>query len=205
MDYLSSDVFPKEVNIVLSKVFGYIGTPFPLGKLQLTNPLTSIGKIGQSFIGQNNNTSSEKIYPEIDPRPSIDFYDIKLEGNDKKEINLENAIINFSKKNNIIKTEINGRKGTVKELWGAEDWILKIAIVCVNRYRNDYPYDSVKEVAELFQKQSSIKITNELCTMLGINYIVLENIQIHDIKGKSNIQVIELDAISDDDYVADLI
>ena len=48
-------------------------------------------------------------------------------------------------------------------------------------------------------------ITNKIAAWLDVYKVVIESWEIHDIKGKENIQVIEIDAVSDEDYVAELI
>jgi hypothetical protein len=126
----------------------------------------------------------------------------------KKQIQIPEAIINVSKKKNIVKTSLVGMSGTVKEYINDDDLDINITvgIVAVNAEGDiidEYPKEGIEEFKEFLDTNSALTAQSEFLSMFGVDggslKIVVESYNIKQ-NTASNRQVIEIKAISDNDY-----
>ncbi|MCB1157706.1 MAG: hypothetical protein KDK45_09400 [Leptospiraceae bacterium] len=112
-------------------------------------------------------------------------------------------------------TRIAGRKGTVKEVSGFDDWQATIRFMMVSPIYNaslinkageavgfdnglvDSMLDKLKELKKIWLKEAIMKVTNSRLNELDINYLFLKSLDLPD--GESYwIQPVTIQAVSDD-------
>jgi len=112
------------------------------------------------------------------------------------------TLVDFSREKVIAKSQPLGGNGTVKELFGLDDWKIRIRGLCLDDYR--FGDGSVRSAAQ--QKQGlheyaqvieGIKVEGYLFSVLGIHSIVIENLSFRQLEGKPWVIPFEMDAISD--------
>lgn len=107
------------------------------------------------------------------------------------------TMVDFSRAKNIIKTATLGANGTVKEVYGFDDWNIRIRTLCL-RNRELTEREQEKKILEWFEVAGSIGIEGYLFTKKNIKSIVLEDIDIKSISGSPNVIPIEITAVSDE-------
>lgn len=130
------------------------------------------------------------------------FMDVEIDG-----IRLPNEpLLTFSTQKRIVQTVVVGSesRGTVKELISANDFKIKIEGICIEPGKKEYPTDQVNSVISLCQKQEALEFENELAELLGIKKIVITGYSIDKMQGQPYSQKYVIDAISDDDFFAEL-
>lgn len=111
------------------------------------------------------------------------------------------TIISFTQKKNIIKTNIAGRDGEIKENMGLGDWIISIRGFIINDDQPGiFPEDYFHHMAEFGKVPVAIPIENKICELLGIYYIVIEDVQFDAIEGAPGVQVFSFNCVSDMPY-----
>lgn len=107
------------------------------------------------------------------------------------------TMADFSRAKNIIKTNTLGANGTIKEIYGFDDWHIRIRTLCI-RNKEFSEREQEKKILEWFQVVGSIGIEGYLFTKKNIKSIVLEDIDIKSISGSPNVIPIEITAVSDE-------
>lgn len=113
-------------------------------------------------------------------------------------------IISVSGKNEIIKklpAKFNNFIGTVKERWTQSDFEITItgALIGANQignYENCFPRSDFEKLKDYCFASEGLQIQCELLQLLGIDYIVVEDISFPFSKGE-NVQAYEIKASSD--------
>lgn len=109
---------------------------------------------------------------------------------------LDNVVITVSMAKNIVKTAINGRKGTVKEWVSDGDYSVAITGALYGR-SNKYPKQEVDALLEVLQSNVSIKCQSDFLDLFGIYQMVIESFSMPQSQGQLNVQPFEISAISD--------
>lgn len=109
------------------------------------------------------------------------------------------AICEFTMTKNIVKTTIASKKfrGTVKEFVGEGDWQVSIKGMLVGEGMA-YPEDDFKKLKQYLSCPKEFGVTHDICTMLGIYYIVIETPSITNKQGFENMQPFSISAVSDE-------
>ncbi len=129
----------------------------------------------------------------------VPFYmPLKLDG---FEFPLEPIIeINGGKK--IIETELDGFEpgtgGTQKEEFHLMDY--DVTITGVVMAEDDYPEEQVREIRAIAEKPGAVSVTNRLCTIFGIEKLVIYKSEFAAIPGVLESQGIRLTCKSDKDF-----
>lgn len=111
-------------------------------------------------------------------------------------ITLVAVLINASFPKKIVKTEIQGRSGTVKEYIGEDDAQLTISgIICGSN--GHYPIDEVKQLMEIRKAPIPIVVTSNYLQNLDIDMLVIEDIELGQDEGGWSYQTFSIKAISD--------
>lgn len=105
------------------------------------------------------------------------------------------TMVDFSKDKAIINTNVIGGSGTVKEIFGFEDWSIRIRTLCITDEISAREYE--KRIIEWFNVVQSIKVEGDLFQGKNIFNIVIEDIDIKSIEGKPGVIPIELSCSSD--------
>lgn len=108
------------------------------------------------------------------------------------------TLIDFSRNKKIVRTEISGRDGTVKEYIGADDWQVRIRSVLINEENPmERPEQLIRDLRRLESAPVSIPIVNDMCTWLGIYNIVIERIDLQSLEGYPGVVPCVIDCSSD--------
>lgn len=108
------------------------------------------------------------------------------------------TVADFNQVKNIVKTPVNGRKGTVKELISDGDWQVRFRGFIVDYVNDAYPLDAVIEMRNTFSVGKSMKIVSKLCNGLGIYDLVCESLTINPLDGAATTAQFELLCTSDE-------
>nr|DAO13873.1 MAG TPA: hypothetical protein [Caudoviricetes sp.] len=108
------------------------------------------------------------------------------------------TMVDFSRVKNISRTDVIGGNGTVKEIYGFDDWQIRIRTVCHNDELSSREYE--KRLIEWSEVIQSISVEGDLFGWKNIHNLVIESIDIHSLEGTPNIIPIELNCISDEPF-----
>ena len=107
------------------------------------------------------------------------------------------TMVDFSRAKNVIKTNVLGLNGTVKEVFGFDDWQIRIRMLCIN----DNKYKA-REYADMlqdwFEIAGGINVFGSIFSKKEIYNIVIENIDIKSVTGSPDVIPIELSAVSNE-------
>lgn len=105
------------------------------------------------------------------------------------------AMADFTRAKNVIKTNVLGSNGTVKEIFGFDDWQIRIRMLCLkdNKY-------TAREYADMlqdwFEIAGGINVYGSIFSKKEIYNIVIEDFDIRTISGSPNVIPIEMSAVS---------
>jgi hypothetical protein len=112
------------------------------------------------------------------------------------ELRFSSVLITVDFPTRIIKTEIQGRNGTVKEYIGQDDAKINIqGIVCGSN--GVYPINDVSKLNEWRRAPLEKKATSRFLQALGIDSIVVESCGLPQISGGYSYQTFTIQCISD--------
>jgi hypothetical protein len=106
------------------------------------------------------------------------------------------TMIDFSRAKRIVQTEVQGRDGSVKELIGMSDWMLRIRGVIVGD-GYDYPYREVGRLRDFFEYGGVVQVEARICETLGIREAVMTNLDLPRLEGFVNMQPFTLELMAD--------
>lgn len=171
--YLGQPFQNETIRSVFKNVFGYIGTPHVNAKPENYLPFKRRNLYG---------------VPIIMP--------LKLGG---YEFLLEPLVeVHQSKK--IIKTEIDGRKGTFKESFRLNDDKVTIKGVLLNQDDEDeYPADQARALRSLHETMQSVTVDEHtmLAEVFGITHLAIIDVKYKAAAGYPNLQPFVIEALSD--------
>lgn len=110
------------------------------------------------------------------------------------------TIVDFSRDMNVSKTKVLGANGTVKEIYGLNDWNINIRGFCLTDNSRDAQKTYEEQAHALVawrQVADSINVTGELFRNKGIFAIVMENFQLSPVQGMPEIYSFSITASSD--------
>lgn len=113
------------------------------------------------------------------------------------DITLETVLLSINQTKNIVKTAIQGRKGTVKEYIGMGDYTLSINAI-ITGANGSYPKSDVQDMIIMAQCPNAITVTSWYLNMFTINSIVIDSYDINQDEGGYSRQPISLTASSDE-------
>ena len=111
-------------------------------------------------------------------------------------LNFQTCLITVTNSNKIIKTEIQGRNGTVKEYIGSNDASVVIKGVITSK-PNVYPFDIVKQLSDWLNAPVSKGISCKWLNNLNIFNVVVEGFDLPQQEGQYSQQYFTINAISD--------
>lgn len=110
------------------------------------------------------------------------------------------TMFSFRRAKNIVKTNVLGRNGTVKEIFGFDDWIIDVKGLCL-----DEPNNSAKQQLDTLLKfnnlADSIEISGALFEQLEISEIAIENWAHDYIQGKNGVVSFQFQMCSVDPFI----
>jgi len=91
------------------------------------------------------------------------FYNLPFKGiNGSYELHLPYAIVSIQGKTNIVKTTVSERKGTVKELYNIDDYIINVKGFLIDKETRVWPEDDIYLLKQLHESGEAFNIDNAL-------------------------------------------
>lgn len=115
------------------------------------------------------------------------------------ELRLDNVLCELSQPVQIIKTQIAGRSGTVKEYISDSDWMVRLRGLLVEDSMYNYPRSQMTTMLQLLKLKEPLKVISEYVNLYGILNVVVENKNFSQKQGFQNVQPFDLSCISDTD------
>ncbi len=139
-----------------------------------------------------------------DDNEQITYYELNKDGS-KTLVSVEGltlppaTLIDFDRPKRIVRTEVMGRDGDVREYIGQGDWNITIRGVITNDDNPEQPPESfIKALNKICNIPVQIPIVNDMTRWLGITDIVIENVSFPALEGYIGAQPFVLDCTSDE-------
>ncbi len=111
-------------------------------------------------------------------------------------IKLYDAIVNISLNNEIVRTKVTGRKGTIKEFISNDDYNISIQALLVNTKRGKAPEAEVRAANRLLSAPVAVDVVSKFLEWMGIYQIAITNVKVSTVPGFVNFKAIEIQALS---------
>lgn len=121
--------------------------------------------------------------------------------NDEKNENfvINTVLMDVSQQKQIIKTNIQGVAGTVKEYISKGDYQITIRGALVSESSVRYPEEEVRQLKEYCEAETAVGVASRfLDDIFDVQTIVIESFNFPQVEGSQNIQLFEVSAISDE-------
>lgn len=107
------------------------------------------------------------------------------------------TVLDLDRAKIIVKTNMQGRDGSVKEYISMDDWNLTFKGFIIN-YENDlYPEKEVETLVKIFELNNALTMHSKWLSRWGIERIVVTDISLPTFEGVSNVQPYEITCLSD--------
>lgn len=194
-------------NIVnlLTSIIGYRGLPFPGGFL----PQRPVGNYrGEEFEGLNTTPAPRQEYVKGTRLYAQDllgrwyFMPVYIKHPDILEaghtLELPNAVMSIACSKNIVRTQLVGRKGSVKELIGLDDYKISIAAF-IQSPDGSYPEQQITRMKELWQVNESVELVSAFTDLLldEEDRVVLSSIEFPPTPGVEDGQAVRIECETD--------
>ncbi|MBW7838460.1 MAG: hypothetical protein H3C36_02225 [Chitinophagaceae bacterium] len=143
---------------------------------------------------REDNDYKVELYPKYDGEVG----NVKLEW-DGQELEFNNVfiigesqyfaappIVSFTRKKNLITTEISGSDSVVVERWGTAPWGITFTILLIDLDNHQYPSEWIRTVSELFDYNGVIRVNGVQFEEKNIDSVYLEDIDIAPVKDFSD-------------------
>lgn len=111
-------------------------------------------------------------------------------------IDLEGILISVSLPRNVVKTQIVGRDGSVKEYIGEGDAAVTINGI-ITGLNGQYPTNAVSQLFQVITAPVAVDVVSPYLQLLGIYSIVFEDRDLEQKEGSYSYQTFTLNAVSD--------
>lgn len=113
-------------------------------------------------------------------------------------LKIDTVIVEASQRKNIIKTEIAGRDGAVKEYISGNDTTISITGAIVNTFSNAYPRRDVQDLVRILNVPEQLHVRSKFINdILGFESIVIESWRLSTTPGSRNTQAFQIEAVND--------
>lgn len=113
------------------------------------------------------------------------------------DVTLVTVLLQVSQPNKIIKTEIQGRDGTVKEYIGKDDYSVTVNGI-ITGTNGAYPYSEVRALKNMLNAPIAIEVVSRYLQNLDIYNLVVEDWAFEQDAGGYSYQGFTINCISDD-------
>lgn len=110
------------------------------------------------------------------------------------------TIVEFSRAMNVTKTKAIGSKGTVKEIYGIDDWVIAIKGICLNddsRITYKTAQEQLTQLLNFRKITDTINVQGAIFNDKDIYGLVIDDLKITPVQGKYNVIAFEIQATSD--------
>lgn len=127
----------------------------------------------------------------------------KIEEAPMKEFQLPiTCVADFSHPKIVAKTNVSGGKGTVKEIFGFDDWQINIKGLFINEGRQPQGFkngfDQEQALIKWTNLASSVGVLGDLFAMRDIKSITLGELSVNAVRGRPGLRPFTLPCMSDD-------
>lgn len=131
--------------------------------------------------------------------------EITLRKEDGETLMINDATVNITREKHMVRTTLVGLEGTIKEYIANGDYDIGITvgITAVNdegQIIDEYPGDGIRKVKEFLEENKAIEVTSIFFEIFGIDRMVITRFSLNQ-DTHSNRQVIDIKALSDEDYI----
>lgn len=138
--------------------------------------------------------------PDADVRSYLGtpvFADLSLRRDGQAPLRLETVLIDVSQTKNIVTTSVQGRNGTIKEYIADGDYEITIRGALVNPLTEAYPTDLVRDLHQVLLQSDIVPVVSDYLRIFEIYSIVVTSYRFSQQEGYQNMQLFEIQAISD--------
>lgn len=110
------------------------------------------------------------------------------------------TLVEFSRQMNMTKTKVMGAFGTVKEIYGLDDWNITIRGFCLTdktRAAQKTAEEQAHALVMWSQLADSIEVSGQLFVNKPVYAIVMEDFQLAPVQGRSDVYSYTINAVSD--------
>lgn len=110
------------------------------------------------------------------------------------------TLVEFSRQMNVTKTKVMGNFGTVKEIYGLDDWNINIRGFCLTDKGRESQKTADEQAHALVMWSrlvDSIEVSGDLFVQKAIYSLVMENFQLAPMQGKPDVYSFTISAVSD--------
>ncbi|MDM1396557.1 hypothetical protein HX049_05155 [Myroides odoratimimus] len=117
----------------------------------------------------------------------LNYNNYKADGTLEK-IQMENynlppaTVFQFRRAKNIVRTNVLGSSGTVKELYGYDDWVIDVKGICLTT-PDRYAMDQLTDLIKWTNLADSIKVNGHLFSICSIENIVINDFNFNILQG----------------------
>lgn len=113
-------------------------------------------------------------------------------------LTLNTVLMEVTGQNTIVKTAVNGRIGTVKELISRGDYTVSIKGGLFSESPKLRPDEQFRQLLDVCKEQVSVGVVSEFLQRFDIYDLVVESYRFPQKEGTINVQFFELDCVSDE-------
>lgn len=178
----------------------YITRPISINDRKQTIGYSGVKVIEEEEAEQISWLGTPIIFPITFKAETYKVYDSKGKLKDAEfgDFMLPSAtLVEFSRAKNITRTEVLGSNGTVKEIYGFDDWQIRMRGVCLPEPGRSET-DQKNALLAWNEIAGSIKVDGELFFEKGIDRIAITDIQFSQVQAKPKVLPFEITAVSDD-------
>tara|TARA_R110002126_G_scaffold89252_1_gene213376 strand:- start:2617 stop:3246 length:630 start_codon:yes stop_codon:yes gene_type:complete len=130
---------------------------------------------------------------------TVEYGDIVVNSDDDFSFKIDTVLVDVTVVKNVVKTNIQGVNGSVKEYISQGDYEIKLRGALVSENGLKYPELEVKQLREYMEVQSAVGIASRfLNDVFNVHNIVIESATFPQAEGTENVQLFEINAISDE-------
>lgn len=130
---------------------------------------------------------------------TINYGNLVRNNDDGTSFKIDTVLVDVTQSKQIIKTNIQGVPGTVKEYISKGDYQIKIRGALVSQSGVKYPEDEVIQLKEYLEAEAAIGVAGRfLNDVFDVTDIVVERFNFPQVEGGQNFQLFEITAVSDD-------
>jgi hypothetical protein len=108
------------------------------------------------------------------------------------------TLFSFRRAKNITKTNLLGNNGTVKEIFGFDDWIIDVKGLCLDDNNGISARDKITLLEEWVALAGAINISSKLFVNKNIHAVVIDDYKQESVQGSPGIIPFSMTLISDD-------
>lgn len=119
---------------------------------------------------------------------------------------LPHPVMSITGRKSIVKTELQGRRGTVKELINIDDYQITIRGLIID-LKNEYPEETVAELRKLFERNEAVAIESAITDIFlitpdrsGFDKVVIESLDFPEVTGIRNVRPYMMQLSSDEPF-----